>query len=259
MPRALECIWLGTVPYGEAWTLQRRLAAARAAGEIGDSLLLLEHPPVYTLGRGTDPDHLGAGPDALRALGAECVEVDRGGSVTFHGPGQLVAYPIVRLAELFPLPGSPGQGDAIAYVRALEAGLIDTAARHGVAAARRPGFSGAWVGNAKLAAIGVKLARGVTQHGVALNVATQLDWFAHVVPCGIAGAGVTSLDREGATGLTPLLVAPELAGAVAAALGLVARPAGPVLGSLAGPAAEPVWAETGEYVDERFVPLMAVR
>ena len=217
--RPLRRLWLGTVPYQEAWQLQRGLAAARAAGEIDDCVLLLEHPPVYTVGRNAEEAHLRAGPAALRELGAECVEVDRGGSVTFHGPGQLVAYPIVRLADAFPIAGSPGRGDVIAYVRALEGALIATVRRHGVVAVRRPGYTGAWVGASKLAAIGVKLARGVTQHGVALNVCNDLDWFAHVVPCGIVDAGVTSMAREGAAGLTPELVSEDLAAALAEALG----------------------------------------
>jgi lipoyl(octanoyl) transferase len=227
--RPLRRLWLGTVPYQEAWQLQRRLAAARAAGEIDDCVLLLEHPPVYTVGRNAQQADLGAGPATLRELGAECVEVDRGGSVTFHGPGQLVAYPIVRLADAFPIPGAPGRGDVVAYVRALEGALIATARRHGVLAVRRSGYTGAWVGPSKLAAIGVKLASGVTQHGVALNVCNDLDWFAHVVPCGIADAGVTSMAGEGAAGLTPLLVADDLAEALAEALGSSLSEAGPTL------------------------------
>jgi lipoyl(octanoyl) transferase len=234
--RPLRHLWLGTVPYQDAWRLQRRLAAARAAGEVGDCLLLLEHPPVYTVGRNAETAHLGAGPDALRALGAECVEVDRGGSITFHGPGQLVGYPIIRLAGAFPIAGDPGRGDVIAYVRALEAALIATARRHGIAAARRPGYTGAWVGLDKLAAIGVKLARGVTQHGVALNVSNDLGWFDHVVPCGIPDAGVTSMVREGAAGLTPPAVAGEFAAALADALGARLVEAGAELTRLAAAA-----------------------
>jgi lipoyl(octanoyl) transferase len=194
------------------------MAAARAAGEIDDCVLLLEHPPVYTVGRNAEDGHLGAGPSALRELGAECVEVDRGGSVTFHGPGQLVAYPIVRLADVFPIAGAPGRGDVVAYLRALEGALIATAGRHGVLAVRRAGYTGAWVGPNKLAAIGVKLARGVTQHGVA-----------HVIPCGIADAGVTSMAREGAAGLTPELVSGDLAAALAEVLGGSLSEADPTL------------------------------
>lgn len=217
--RGLRRLWLGTVPYRDAWQLQRSLAAARAAGEIRDCLLLLEHPPVYTVGRNAQAAHLGEGPAALRALGAECIEVDRGGSVTFHGPGQMVGYPIIRLADAFPIRASPGRGDVVAYVRALEAALITTARCHGIAAARRPGFTGAWVAGNKLAAIGVKLAGGVTQHGVALNVTTDLGWFDHVIPCGIPDAGATSMLREGVAGLTPESVAEDFAAALAEALG----------------------------------------
>ena len=225
----LRHLWLGTVPYRDAWELQHRLALARAADEIDDCLLLLEHPPVYTMGRGGDPAHLGAGPAALQALGAECIEVDRGGSVTFHGPGQMVGYPILRLAQAFPISGSPGRGDAVAYMRALEAALIATARHHGVPAERRPGMSGAWVGRNKLAAIGVKLARGVTQHGVALNVTTDLGWFGHVVPCGIDDGGVTSMEREGAAGLTPMALGEDFAEALAEVIGARLEVAGPVL------------------------------
>jgi lipoyl(octanoyl) transferase len=236
--RRLESIWLGTVPYTEAWGLQRRLAAARAAGQIGDCVLLLEHPPVYTLGRNTETAHLGGGAEALRALGADCLEVDRGGSVTFHGPGQLVGYPILCLADHFPLGGDPERGDVIAYVRGLEEALIRTAAAFDVSATRRPGYTGAWVGMEKLAAIGVKLASGVTQHGVALNVATDLTWFSLVTPCGIADAGVTSLERLGATGLTPAAAAPRFASALGAVLTVAVEPAGPGLRRLMGAAPE---------------------
>ena len=194
----LAAVWLGRVEYTPAWELQRRLAAERQAGGIEDCLLLLEHPPVFTLGRNTRPEHVPGGAERLRGLGAECWEVDRGGSVTFHGPGQLVGYPVVELASAFPLRGSPGLGDVDLYLRALEAALCATAARAGVVARIRPPYTGAWVGGDKLAAIGVKLAGGVTTHGIALNVTTDLGWFAEVVPCGIAGAGVTSLERLGA-------------------------------------------------------------
>jgi lipoyl(octanoyl) transferase len=193
----LEYLWLGRVPYREAWALQRRLAAARARDEIGDLLLLVEHPAVYTMGRTGSADHVPGGPEHLRALGADYVDVDRGGSVTFHGPGQLVAYPILRIADVFPLAGHPGRGDVLAHLRALEGALIDAVAAYGVAAERRPPFTGIWVGEAKLAAIGVKLASGVTTHGAALNVSTDLGWFAEVIPCGISGAGVCSLESLG--------------------------------------------------------------
>ena len=193
----LEHVWLGRVPYGEAWALQRRLAAARAAGEIGDTLLLLEHPAVFTMGRTGSADHLLGGAEHLVARGAEYLEVDRGGSVTFHGPGQLVAYPILGLADVFPQGAALGLGDVVAHLRALEQALITTVLAYGVDATRRPPYTGIWVGECKLAAIGVKLASGVTTHGAALNVSTDLSWFGEVVPCGIEGAGVASLASLG--------------------------------------------------------------
>jgi len=230
----LRHLWLGTVRYAEAWSLQVRLARARAAGELdADCLLLLEHPPVYTMGRNGSPEHVPGGPERLRSLGADYLDVDRGGSVTFHGPGQLVAYPIVRLADVLPIPAHPGQGDVLRYVRALEEGLIGAAAAAGIAGSRRPPYTGVWVGGDKLAAIGVKLAHGVTVHGVALNVTTDLGWFAEVVPCGIPGAGVTSLERLGAEGWTPRRLAPVLAGTLGEALGMAAEPANRRLTELA--------------------------
>jgi lipoyl(octanoyl) transferase len=224
---ALRWAWLGTVGYTEALALQRSIAVARRTGELADdAVLLLEHPPVYTMGRQGEARHLGEGPDALIEAGAEFVEVDRGGSVTFHGPGQLVAYPVVRLAGLFPIPGHPAHGDVIRYLRALESALIATAAVYGVEVARRPPWTGVWSGDRKLGAIGVKLAGGVTTHGVALNIATDLSWFDRIVPCGIDGSGVASLETLGAPGHAPEEVAPVLANALATAFGLELEPAG---------------------------------
>jgi lipoate-protein ligase B len=216
--RTLRWCWLGTVPYPEAWALQRRLAADRRSGRLSEDLvLLLEHPPIFTVGRQGDPRHLGDGPEALRGAGAECLDVDRGGSVTFHGPGQLVAYPITDLAAMFPVASEPGMGDVLRYLRALEAALIGTAATYGCRVERRPPYTGVWRGTDKLAAIGVKLAGGITTHGVALNVCTDLNWFSLVTPCGIEGAGVCSLASLGSSGLTPKDVAPVLAANLAAA------------------------------------------
>ena len=218
--RALRWLWLGTVPYDTAWSVQRELAAERSSGTLADDVvLLLEHPPVYTMGRNGEAAHLRDGSAALRAAGAEYLEVDRGGSVTFHGPGQLVAYPIVSLAGVFPIPRHEAHGDVLRYVRALEQALIDTAAAFGVQADRRAPHTGVWAGDEKLAAIGVKLARGVTTHGVAINVDTDLSWFDLVVACGIDGARAASLASLGAPGLTPGAVAPVLAGALARAFG----------------------------------------
>lgn len=193
----LEYLWLGRVRYGNAWALQRHLAAARARGDIDDLLLLVEHPPVYTMGRTGSPDHVPRGAGHLTSLGAEYVEVDRGGSVTFHGPGQLVAYPILEIAGVFPLAGDPARGDVVAHLRALEEALIATVSAYDVIATRRPPYTGIWVRDDKLAAIGVKLAAGVTTHGAALNVTTDLGWFGQIIPCGIADAGVASLASLG--------------------------------------------------------------
>ena len=222
----LRWTWLGTVPYREAWSLQQRIAEARRAGELVDDIvLMLEHPPVYTMGRRGDPAHLGAGADRLIESGADFVDVDRGGSVTFHGPGQLVAYPIVRLAGVFPIPGHPAHGDVIRYLRALEEAVIQTAAAYGIEAERRSPHTGVWHGSSKLASIGVKVAGGVTMHGLALNVTTDLVWFGQVIACGLADTAATSLHALGAVDLSPALVAPVLAGALARSFGrLEARP-----------------------------------
>jgi lipoyl(octanoyl) transferase len=225
----LRWAWLGMVGYQDAWELQREISLARRSGALTDDvLLLLEHPPVYTVGRQGEARHLGAGPEALVAAGAEFLEVDRGGSVTFHGPGQLVAYPIVRLAGIFPIPRHPAHGDVDRYMRALEVGLIATAGAYGVEVTRRHPYTGVWADERKLGAIGVKLAGGVTTHGVALNVATDLSWFERITPCGIEGAGVASLETLGATGHSPMEVAPVLAGALASAFGRRLEDAGPL-------------------------------
>jgi lipoyl(octanoyl) transferase len=179
---------LGTVPYVPTWELQDELAQQRRERRIGDRLLLLEHFPVYTIGRGGDQANLLASADRLRELGAEFVRIDRGGDITFHGPGQIVAYPIVELRD--PL-------DLRRYVRTLEAAIIGTVRRFGVEADRLEGHPGIWVaGERKLAAIGVRVKRGVTTHGLALNVNTDLRWFAEMIPCGIPDREVTTLASE---------------------------------------------------------------
>lgn len=203
---------LGTVPYEPAWELQDELATQRRERRIGDRLLLLEHFPVYTLGRGGDPANLLATPERLRELGASFVHVDRGGDITFHGPGQIVAYPIVELRD--PL-------DLRRYVRTLEAAVIATATGFGVEAGRVDGLTGVWVDEVrKLAAIGVRVRRGVTTHGLALNVNTELRWFAEMVPCGIPGKSVTSLAAELGRPLEMEAVEERLASELAAHLGL---------------------------------------
>ncbi|PYV19774.1 MAG: octanoyltransferase [Acidobacteria bacterium] len=178
---------LGVVLYAEGLRLQREKVAARKAGAIPDTLLLLEHPHVITLGRNARREHLLASAEALRALGIELFETDRGGDLTYHGPGQLVGYPILDLAE--------HRRDVAWYMRSLEEALIRVAADFGVEAAGLAGAPGVWVGEAKLAAMGVHLSRWVTSHGFALNVNTDLDYFRWIVPCGLADKGVTSLEK----------------------------------------------------------------
>ncbi|HSC29784.1 MAG TPA: lipoyl(octanoyl) transferase LipB [Vicinamibacterales bacterium] len=185
-------IWvrrLGTVSYDCGIELQRQLVEARRAGAVPDQLLLLEHPPVITLGvkARSDRRHVLASPAALRMHGIEVVETGRGGDVTYHGPGQLVGYPIVDLR--------PDRCDVHRYVRDLEESLIRTAAAFDVAARRVPGLTGIWVGEDKLAAIGVRISRWITSHGFAFNVSTRLADFDLIVPCGIRDRGVTSLAR----------------------------------------------------------------
>ena len=188
----LRVVRAGTVPYEEAWARQREIHAARVAGEGPDTLLLLEHPSVYTAGRRTEPHE--------RPLdGTPVVDVDRGGKITWHGPGQLVGYPIVAL---------PDPVDVVAHVRRLEDALMEVCAGLGVQTQRVEGRSGVWMAadppgpdsrfrpERKIAAIGVRVARGVTMHGFALNCDPDLGAFGAIVPCGIADAGVTSLSAE---------------------------------------------------------------
>lgn len=184
------CRWrdLGTVPFRDALALQKDLVARRIAGGVPDTLLFVEHPHVVTLGKVADRKHL-----LDRRPEVEVVETDRGGDVTYHGPGQVVGYPIVDLRGL--------RKDVKWYVERLEDVLIRTAARYGVRAGRQPGMTGAWVGDAKLAAIGVRVERWVTSHGFALNVATELPYFDLIIPCGLEGKRVTSLAQE--TGRAP--------------------------------------------------------
>lgn len=187
--RTIEVRRLGVVSYAEGLEIQKALVAQRKAGEIPDQLLLLEHPPVITLGVKTrnDRSHIIASADLLDAQGVEIFETGRGGDVTYHGPGQLVGYPIIDL--------KPDRCDVHQYVRDLEEVMIRMAAAFGVEAGRIPGLTGAWVGNDKLAAIGVRIARWVTSHGFAFNVSTSLAHFDFIVPCGITDKGVTSLEK----------------------------------------------------------------
>ena len=179
----LRARWLGSVPYREAEALQRAVHEHAA----DDYLLLQEHPHVYTMGSRSDLAHVLCDP---ASVGAELVHADRGGDVTYHGPGQLVGYPIVSLAEW-----RAGQRDVVAYVRRLESVLIGVLADFGIVAGRSEGFTGVWVGDEKIAAIGVRVAQGRTRHGFALNVDPDLAMFGHIVPCGIRDRGVTSMAR----------------------------------------------------------------
>ena len=210
-PRPLHWDYLGRVPYAEAVALQHAARAAVKSGEGPERLFLLEHPHVYTLGRNASGEDVLAPPEWLAARGVEIAECDRGGQVTYHGPGQLVGYPVVNL--------SPDRRDIRRYVRDLQEVLVRTLADYGVAA--RPGeeqaFIGVWAGEEKIASIGVHLSRWITTHGFALNVATDLAYFAGIIPCGLHEVRMTSIERL--TGRAPEL--PEIAAVCARHFGAV--------------------------------------
>ena len=177
----------GLVPYGAAYEAMHEFAERRAEGAIPDTLILLEHPPVFTAGRRSDPTHILWAEHEIQAAGAELHFVDRGGSVTFHGPGQLVGYPIL---DLGPAP------DVVAYLRRLEEVIIRAGREVGVELARDPEATGVWAGKRKVCAIGVRVTRGrVTLHGFALNCTTALSWFDAIVPCGLANRSVATLSE----------------------------------------------------------------
>ncbi len=203
----LRATWLGRIAYAPAFALQQELAQRRATGDIGDTVLLLEHDAVYTLGRRATEGEILLDTESLAARGIGVEHSDRGGRVTYHGPGQLVGYPIVDLGTT---------GDLVGYVRALERALIATAASFGIAAGTVEGLTGVWVGDAKLAAIGVHVSRTITTHGFAINVSTDLDAFNGIIPCGIVDRGVTSI--QALTGSAPSLR--EVATRAARALGV---------------------------------------
>ncbi len=235
-PQAIVMRWLGGVPYRDAWALQKRLAAARAEGRIGDQLLLLEHPAVLTLGRQADESHVLASPAELWTRGIEVVRVERGGEVTYHGPGQLVAYPIIRLADRALLLRP--------YVRALEAALADTCQALGVDASRREGHPGCWVdpdGPAprKIGALGIRVERGVAYHGVALNVAVDLRDFDLIDPCGMPGLVSTSVAAELGDAAAPASTG-DIAQAASSFASSLARHLGAGLAGHPPPDADPV-------------------
>ena len=186
--RSCQLRELGRLDYGKAFELQQQLVAERKQGEIGDQLLLLEHSHVVTLGRNGHMEHLLAAPEILSRAGISFYPTDRGGDITYHGPGQLVGYPILDLREW--------KRDVGAYVRAIEQVVIDTLAEFGIAAGRIPKLTGVWVEERKIAAIGVHISRWVTSHGFALNVNTDLSYFQYIVPCGLTKP-VTSMAQLG--------------------------------------------------------------
>ncbi len=205
----------GPMPFEQAWTLQRALVAARQAGQIPDVLILLEHEPVITIGRSGDRGHLLVPRETLARRGIPVYDIERGGSVTYHGPGQLVAYPILDLRAL--------DEDVVRFMRALEETVIRTVAAFGVSAERIRGYPGVWTGSAKIAAVGVAVKRRVTMHGMALNVSTDLTPFSWINPCGL-GRPLTSLSRELGREVTMAAVAVEYARGFADVYGVTLRP-----------------------------------
>jgi lipoyl(octanoyl) transferase len=225
---------LGTIAYTEAFALQRSLVAARKIGAVPDVVLLCDHPHVLTLGRSGKIEHLRASEELLRGMGVEFHTTDRGGDITYHGPGQIVGYPILQLAEI--------RRDVVWYVRQLEEAMIQASAALGIAAFRVPGRTGIWVqprpsdageqqsaplAEEKLGAIGVHISRWVTSHGFAYNVSSDLRYFDLIVPCGIAGRRATSAEKLLGRPVLPSEVAPHLTAALGRALGLEMVPASP--------------------------------
>lgn len=211
--RELWVVRQGVTAYTDALELQRRLAAARITGEVSqDVLLLLEHNPVVTLGRSSKDQHVVASKDFLASRGVELHEVERGGDVTFHGPGQLVGYPIIDLKR--------HKQDLHWYLRQLEQALISTLANVGIAAERNVGYTGVWTGGRKIASIGVHARDWVTWHGFALNVSTDLSYFDLIIPCGIPGVVMTSIDHEAPEEVTVERAASEFSREFAALFGL---------------------------------------
>lgn len=195
MARQLELATLGRMAYGPAWELQKRLVGEIDRGERGDTLLLVEHPPTYTIGTSKHPEHLLYGPEELEKRGIQLFHIDRGGDITYHGPGQAVGYPLLFL--------DAAGVDLHAYLRSLEEAIIGMLSEFGLKGGRKPEYTGVWVGDEKIAAIGVKFNRArtrrgfVTSHGFALNVkrSVETDGFMGIIPCGIAEYGVTSLEK----------------------------------------------------------------
>ena len=214
--------WLGEVEYDRAWALQAALVERRQQGLVGDTVLFLEHPHVITLGRRGRMDDVLLDVDRLAGAGIAVREVDRGGEVTYHGPRQLVGYPIIDIRSI---------GGPVRYVRALEAALIEALAAFDVSAHQRQGMPGVWVGEGdderKIAAIGLRVSRGVSSHGFALNVSTDLAYFEHIVACGVPDLRMTSLERELGKGVAAGQVRASVAEALSKRLPLPLRWASP--------------------------------
>lgn len=219
MPKeALRVLRMGTVDYGEALELQRGLAQARIHGEIEDTLLLLQHPPTITIGRAGKRQHLLAGEEVLQRQRIAWYEVERGGDITYHGPGQLVGYPILDLND-------HGR-DAHQYLRKIEEVLISTLEDFDIRAGRRAGLTGVWVGHRKIASIGVHLSRWVTWHGFALNVDMDLTPFQWIVPCGISGVEMVSMASVLGKAISPDEVAEHVTGHFSRVFPLMIRGSG---------------------------------
>ena len=207
--RPIRAVWLGTADYVETLDLQRQLVRLVSEGSAPETVLFLQHDHVYTLGRRGKHADILAGPDELGALGVEVHEVDRGGEITYHGPGQLVGYPIMDLRPI---------GGPLEFVCVLQRTVVSTLSTYGIDSSCEGRPTGIWVGDAKIGAIGLHVSRGVSSHGFAINVSPDLAYFRHIVPCGLPGADVTSMAREGVEA-TVLELACKVAGSLGCSLG----------------------------------------
>ncbi len=186
--RNLDYCDLGLIDYQQAWGMQKEIFDLRLHDKINDTFFLLEHPHTYTLGKVAEKENLLSTEEQLKELGVSVYEIDRGGDITYHGPGQIVGYPIIRLSDW--------KEDTHEYLRALEEVIIKTCAEYGLETGRNPKYTGVWIENRKIAAIGIKVSRWVTMHGFAFNINTDLNYFGGIIPCGIRGKDVTSLSKE---------------------------------------------------------------
>lgn len=186
--RTFDYCDLGMIDFKQAWDLQKEIFDLRHRNEINDTFFLLEHPHTYTLGKVADKENLVSSEDQLKESGVSVYDIDRGGDITYHGPGQIVGYPIIKLSDW--------KEDTHAYLRGLEEVIIQTCAEYGLETGRNTKYTGVWIGEKKIAAIGIKVSRWVTMHGFAFNVNTDLSYFGGIIPCGIKDKDVTSLQRE---------------------------------------------------------------